>query len=169
MFTYRGRVKQSWDERVKYLWEAAGQQPEQDFLSAIEDLTSELDASDPRAAFHRACALDYVGSEAEAEPLYRQALEAGLDERTPIDGLRCRLQLASTLRNLGRISEALRVLESIDPQSLSLEHRDWLDAFMALCQASDGDPKGAARTALLALSRHLTEYTQSVPRYARDL
>ena len=135
----------------------------------MQDLIDELGVDDPRGSFQRASALDYVGREAEAEPLYRQALGSGLDKVSRVDGLRCRLQLASTLRNLGQAQDALAVLEAIHADSLEPEQRDWLDSFLALCQVSVGRERDAARTALLALSRHLTEYTESVPREAKNL
>ena len=165
---YVGAVT-SWDNRVAVLWESCGEKSEAEFLAAMQDLIDELGVDDPRRSYQRASALDYVGRESEAEPLYREAIGAGLDGVSRLDGLRCRLQLASTLRNLGQAQDALAVLEAINAESLKPEQRDWLDSFLALCQVSAGRERDGARTALLALSRHLTEYTETVPREARNL
>lgn len=136
---------------------------------AMDALAAERPASDPVAMYERASARDFVGLEAEAETLYRQALAGGLadiDERRAVEA---RVQLASTLRLLGRPHEAVTVLDELDLSSLPPDRADWVRAFLALALADTGDAKAAARTALEGLSNHLTQYRAVVARYAAEL
>ena len=89
------------------MWTDAGSRSEPEVEAAIESLVAERPADDALAVFELAGVRDYVGREAEAEPLYRRALELGLDE--PQHG-QAVIQLASTMRNLGRPDEALVLL-----------------------------------------------------------
>ncbi|WP_309128600.1 tetratricopeptide repeat protein [Microbacterium sp.] len=117
-----------------------------------------------RAAFEQAGARDAAGLEAEAEPLYRRALELGLP-----DDLRAQatIQLASTLRNLGRVVESLELLRIERERGGPL--RDAASAFYALSLASAGDPIAATAVALEALAPHLPRYGRSVGAYAGEL
>ena len=67
-------------------------------------------AGDARIAFEYAGTHDSAGHEADAVPLYEEALRLGL--REPLRH-RAQLQLASSLRNLGRHDEALAVVEDV--------------------------------------------------------
>ncbi|MFD5215148.1 tetratricopeptide repeat protein [Microbacterium sp. NPDC058345] len=117
-----------------------------------------------RSAFERAGARDSAGLEAEAEPLYRRALELGLP-----DDLRAQavIQLASTLRNLGRVAESLDLLRAERERGGPLHES--ASAFYALSLASAGDPLSAASVALDALAPHLPRYGRAVGAYAREL
>src|SRR5262245_14823937 len=64
--------------------------------------------TDPRAHFEYAGALDYQGREAEAVAPYRRAQTLGLSGD---DLPRLYVQLGSTLRNVGAISEAVDFLQ----------------------------------------------------------
>ena len=102
----------------------------------------------------------------EAEPLYRAALDGG-----GLDAYRRRraaIQLASTLRNLGKAKEAIALLhhERGEPPD---EFDDAVAAFLALALADTGKPREALSIALLALAPHLARYNRSLTSYARDL
>jgi tetratricopeptide (TPR) repeat protein len=158
----------SWEQRVAALWAEAADGDGATVL-AMDALASERPAGDPVAIYERASVRDFVGLEAEAETLYRQALAGGLadvDERRAVEA---RVQLASTLRLLGRPQEAVAVLEELDLSSLPLDRADWVRAFLALALADAGNPKAAARIALEGFSNHLTQYGAVVARYAADL
>jgi tetratricopeptide (TPR) repeat protein len=156
-------VRDDWDERVNAVWSTAAQRSEDDVLVMILALADERPERDPDALFERASAYDYVGREAEAEPCYRQALEAGLaGARRP----RALIQLASTLRNLGRAAEGVDLLNA-EPGGSDLS--DVRAAFMALMLLDAGRPDEAVGRALLALARHLTEYRRAVTFYADEL
>lgn len=132
-------------------------------LAAILTLADERPEGDADALFERASAYDYVGREAEAEPCYRAALGAGLaGDRRP----RALIQLASTLRNLGRAAEGADLLRSeTGDEGLA----DVRAAFLALLLLDAGRPDEAVARALLALARHLPEYRRAVTYYADEL
>lgn len=116
--------------------------------------------------FELAGAYDSAGREAEAEPLYRAAAEAGLAEADPTrEAYRC-IQHASTLRNLGRVDEAIAMLELAPRHEPSGAARE---AFLALALHSAGRHDEALRVALEALAPTLPLYRRSVLAYAAEL
>jgi tetratricopeptide (TPR) repeat protein len=154
-----------WRERVDAVWAAATDkntdENEAETVAAITALAAER-PDDAVALFELAGAYDYSGEEAAAEPLYRRALDAGLDE--PYQG-RAVIQLASTLRNLGRFDEAVELLDTL-PDDHAL--KDAASAFMALTLSSMGRDRAALATALDALARYLPEYGRAVRYYATE-
>ena len=148
------------------VWAAADGLSDDALLGRIGELVAERGDGDAAAAFEAASVRDYVGREAEAEGLYRAALALGLDDRRRPQAM---IQLASTLRGLGRHDEAVDLLQvHLD------EHPDdeWTApgaAFLALALASRGDERDAASVALVALSRTLPAYAGAVRRYALEL
>ena len=64
-----------------------------------------------RAKFELANALDYLGEEAQAIPLYEEAISLGLSEEYEAYA---RLQLGSSLRNVGRFDEAVSLLRDAE-------------------------------------------------------
>jgi len=159
-------MQENWRDRVANIWSQAASMAEGDVVDAIDKLVAERDHNDPEALFEAAGARDYAGLEAEAEPLYRRALENGLDA-----ALRPRaiIQLASTLRNLGQLDESIALLE----QQLNAHPDDeWTGptaAFLALALTSRGDPTLGASVALMALANYLPIYQRSVRGYAAEL
>ncbi len=111
-----------------------------------------------RQRLHRA-------DEAEAERLYRAAMDAGL---TGIRRRRAAIQYASTLRNLGRADESARILLA-ERQAGSDELDDAVTAFLALALTDLGREREAASLALRALAPHLPRYQRSLGAYAADL
>lgn len=154
-----------WDRRLAGLWAMLDSLDPTDFLARMEALAAERPPGDAIALFERASAHDSTGREAQAETLYRQALAAGLS------GLRRRravIQLASTLRNLGRAEESVTLLtaeRAAGPDELD----DAVAAFLALALADTGREREAAALALAALARHLPRYNRSLANYARAL
>lgn len=78
-------------------------------LAAAERLRSEH-SGDARIAYEYASALSSAGREDEAAPVYESALAAGLPEP---HAHRCRIQLGSALRALGRADDALAQLDAV--------------------------------------------------------
>lgn len=154
-----------WQSRVDAVWADVGL-TDDERIAAIDALASELPAADARGLFERAGAHDAAGAEAEAEPLYRAALEAGLDEERRPQAV---IQLASTLRNLGRSDEAVALLRTEIDREPASPLRDEAAAFLSLALATGGDALGAASVALLTLAPHLRRYRGAVTRYAEDL
>ena len=155
-----------WQARISGVWAAASDMAVLDVVAAIDSLVAECAPDDPAAIFEAASARDYAGLESEAEPLYRRAIELGLDADTLP---RATIQLASTLRNLGRAAESVSLLEDL------LHHHpedEWTGpgaAFLALALASRGDDRDAASVALAALANYLPVYSVSVRTYAIEL
>ncbi|WP_040165362.1 tetratricopeptide repeat protein [Microbacterium gorillae] len=158
-------VPEDWQSRVDAVW----QDEEMDDtarIAAIDALSTELGDEHPVALFERAGARDSAGIEGEAEPLYRAALAAGLD---PMRRTRAVIQLASTIRNLGKVDESLAMLAAEYDASRGGPLADEAAAFYALALTSVGDERRAASVALTALAPHLSRYTRSVTGYAAEL
>ena len=156
----------SWDSRVAEVWASADELSDEAVLASIDSLVAERGPDDAAALFEAASVRDYLGLEAQAEPLYRDAIARGLDAaRRP----QAHLQLASTLRNLGRPVEAVALLE----EHLAEHPADgWTApgaAFLALALVDAGRERDAASVALVALSESLPAYANAVRRYALEL
>ncbi len=87
-----------------------------------------------------------------------EALAAGL---TGIRRPRATIQLASTLRNLGRVEESVALL-SAEREAGSDELDDAVAGFLALALADRGREREAAGLALAALARHLPRCNRSL-------
>jgi len=160
-----GTANNGWEARVEALWASLDDFDGDAFISQMKALTAEKPADDPIALFELASAYDSVGYEEEAEPNYRRALAAGLS------GLRRRravIQLASTLRNLGKAGESIALLTA-EQDAESDELDDAVKAFLALALADAGEAKRGLSLALSALARHVPRYNRSLASYAREL
>jgi tetratricopeptide (TPR) repeat protein len=131
----------------------------------MRSLIAELPLDHPAALFELASAHDTLGQEIEAEPLYRAALEGGLDSYRR---RRAVIQLGSTLRNIGKAEEAVALLhhERGEPPD---ELDDAVAGFLALALADAGQPREALAVALGALAPHLQRYSHSLSNYAKAL
>jgi Flp pilus assembly protein TadD len=126
------------------------------------------DRTGARDLLARAGELDAAGREAEAAPLYEQALAAGLSGDDLRRGV---VQYGSTLRNLGRCDEAVSVLRRASaefPGSASVQ------VFLALALTSAGHSEEAVRRLItLALdqigSDDLQYYERALREYAAAL
>ena len=152
-----------WEERISAAWKSFDQLSEADFLAVIEKLAAELPADSGAGFFERASSLDATDHPDMAVPLYRQALEHGLEgTREAV------IQMASSLRNIGRPEESVTLLTAeIDAGSDELD--DAVLAFLALALADTGREREGISAALAALAPHLPRYQRSVATYARLL
>lgn len=155
----------SWDERVAAVWSAATEG--EGVVTTIDALAKERPVDDPVALHERASARDFAGRESEAEQPYRRALALGLADVDRRRAVEATVQLASTLRLLGRPGEALEVLDQA-PEDLRPEEHDWLTAFRVLALLDLGRADEAARRGLQALAGHLTQYGAVVGRYVAE-
>jgi tetratricopeptide (TPR) repeat protein len=154
----------TWEERLAATWDALDELPEDAFRARIEALAE--DAPDPAvAAFERACAFDSTGHSDRAVPLYREALGAGLGG---IRRRRATIQLASSLRNVGRADESVELLRA-ERDAGTDELDDAVSGFLALALADTGEEREALALALEALAPHLPRYQRSLGNYARSL
>ncbi len=158
-------MDESWEYRIAELWVALDAHEPADFLAKIEALAAELPPGSAIGLFERASAHDSLGEESKAEPLYRQALQAGL---TGEQRRRAVIQLASTIRNLGRAEESAALL-TVERAAGSDVLDDAVTAFLALALTDLGREREAAAIALGALARHLPRYKRSLAYYAQEL
>jgi tetratricopeptide repeat protein len=153
-----------WERELAALWESIDDLAEDDFLTRMDALAGEL-PDRGIAAFERASARDSTGHSDQAVPLYREALEHGLE------GIRRRravIQMASSLRNLGNPQESVELLAAeLDRPSDELD--DAVRGFLALALVDAGREREAAAIALEALSPHLPRYQRSLANYAREI
>lgn len=157
-------METDWQRRVDAVWAVADELGDDEVTRRIDALAAERPEDDPIALFERAGARDSAGREAEAEPLYRAALDGGLTGSLRVQA---HIQLASTIRNLGRPAESIALLDAVEAEAGEL--RDAVVAFRALARVSAGDARLAASEALAALAPHLTRYRVSVAAYAAEL
>src|SRR4051812_38997216 len=100
--------KDKWLSRIAEVWDRAAAMEGEELVRTIDALAGERAADDGLALFERACARDTAGVEADAERYYRAALlTRDLD---PYRRSRATIQLASTLRILGRLDESEQLL-----------------------------------------------------------
>src|SRR4051794_18995023 len=137
-----GRVT-DWDDRLAALWASLDQvsdEPGADgFVATMAALVAELPTGSPVGAFERAAAFDSTGHSDRAVPLYREALAGDLD---PERRRRAVIQLASSLRNLGRPDESVALLRT-ERAAGSDPLDDAVDAFLALALADTGHEREA--------------------------
>jgi len=158
-------VTSDYDRRSEALWATIDEHDEEAFRVKIEELVADLPADSGVAAFERACAFDSTGYPDDAVPLYRRALELGIEgERRR----RAVIQLSSSLRNLGRVPESLALLTA-EREQASDRLDDAVSAFLALALADSGREREAVSVALGALAPHLPRYQRALGNYARLL
>ena len=128
-----------WEQRLAQAWVSIDELSEEDFRALIDELAGELSDGSAIGAFERAAAFDSTGHSDRAVPLYRQALDAGLEgERRR----RAVIQMASSLRNLGQPEESVALLmEELHRDSDHLD--DAVRGFLALALVDTGREREA--------------------------
>lgn len=120
---------------------------------------------------HRAWEARVAGLQNEAEGHYRAALATGCLD--PYRSSRASIQLASTLRILGRLQESEQLLvEELDRHAQTGSERalhDEARATLALTYVAQGRAIEAAGLALCALAPRLSRYNRSIGRNAAKL
>jgi cyanophycin synthetase len=143
---------------------------EPDEQAAVAAARSLVDThpGDPRLDYELGGCLDRAGKEEEAIGWYRKAIDAGLREPHRHRAL---IQLASSLRVVGRPEDALRILDDLAtyrPSSVAVE------AFRALARHDGGDHGGALAGLLTFVVDHATDpedqaYARALRAYAAQL
>ena len=152
-----------WEQRLADLWASLDELSEQAFLSKMELLVAELPADSAVAAFERAGSFDSTGHADLAVPLYRKALELGLEGQRR---RRAVIQMASSLRNLGQATESVALLTA-ERERESDDLDDAVSATLALALVDVGREREAVSVAVTALSRQMTRCRRSMANYAR--
>ncbi|KQX82179.1 hypothetical protein ASD48_02430 [Streptomyces sp. Root1310] len=164
-------VNQDWEDRVTAAWAGFDAYPQEraaEFRAVIDKLVAELPEGSPLGPFERACAWDSTGHSDRAAPLYRDALARGLTEVSGYKGRRAKIQLASSLRNIGQADEGVKLLTpELDARSDELD--DAVRACLALCLSSLGRDREGLSLVLGALAPHLPRYQRSMANYAKAL
>lgn len=164
-------MNQDWEDRVAATWAGFDDYAEEDaadFRAAVDALVAELPDGSPLGPFERACAWDSTGHSDRAVPLYREALTLGLSQVSGYKGRRAKIQLSSSLRNIGEAEEGVKLLTpELDAPSDELD--DAVRACLALCLSSLGRDREGLSLVLGALAPHLPRYQQSMANYARAL
>ena len=156
---------EEWEIRLADLWAGIDEHPDDEFIGLMDGLTAELPPDDGVGPFERAASRDSTGHSDLAVPLYREALEL------PLPGERRRravIQLASSLRNLGRAGESVALLEA-ELRQRSDHLDDAVRGFLALALADTGREREGLCHALVALAAHLPRYQRSLANYAHQL
>ncbi|KPI32035.1 tetratricopeptide repeat protein [Streptomyces sp. NPDC048253] len=152
-------------------WAGFDEYPEEraaEFRAVIDKLVAELPEGSPLGPFEQACAWDSTGHSDRAAPLYRDALARGLSEVSGYKGRRAKIQLSSSLRNIGQADEGVKLLTAeLDAPSDELD--DAVRACLALCLSSLGRDREGLSLVLGALAPHLPRYQRSMANYAKAL
>lgn len=161
-------MNQNWEDRVAAAWARFDDYAEEEgaeFRALIDALVAELPGDSPLGPFEQACAWDSTGHSDRAVPLYREALSRGL---SGYRGRRAKIQLSSSLRNVGQAEEGVKLLTpELDAPSDELD--DAVRACLALCLSSLGRDREGLSLVLGALAPHLPRYQRSMANYARLL
>ena len=152
-----------WEERVAAFWQSADDSKIEETLAGMKSLVEELDPTNPLGLFEWASVHDFLGLEPEAIPIYKQALHSGLSGLKREKAL---IQLASSLRNVGKPDEAVALLESA---TFSVETEAAAKAFLALAHVDSGNASKALSIALMELYPAGGLYEKSIKFYATDL
>ncbi|AYG02921.1 tetratricopeptide repeat protein [Gryllotalpicola protaetiae] len=105
-----------WQAKIDAFWAEFDDSDADGCLRRMRALVAKRPAGDPEALAEWGGVHDSLGLEAEAVGPYRAALAAGL---APERAHQVTIQLASTLRNLGRTDEALELLDALDAPELA--------------------------------------------------
>lgn len=152
-----------WKQRVDHVWARLDDLDPDDAVRQVAEAV--VDAPAAEALFERAGSFDATDRPELAEPLYREAIAAGLTGRTRAMAT---IQLASTVRNLGRPDEAETLLHDLlHGDAAGLE--DAAQAFRALALVDLGREREAAAALLTTLADHLPAYARSLRGYAEEL
>jgi len=151
----------SWQAEVDQLWSQFESLRKDDFLAAMALLAQRDPNGGGQGAFELASAHDALNRESAAVGLYRQSLQRTLPEATRRQAA---IQLASSLRVVGELSESIALLER--EAAISDGLTDAANAFLCLSLIDADRSAEAAARALLSLSKHLPSYRKSVANYA---
>jgi len=152
-----------WEASIAELWERFDSLGRDEGVAAMRDLTVACPVTDGRAAFELAGMYDSMGFEEEARAEYERALDLGLDESRHAQ---LAVQYGSTLRNLGRLDEAIAVLRAAPThESTGSTPR----IVLALALHSAGRKDEALRVAIEAQIETLPRYQRSMRNYASAL
>ncbi len=152
-----------WEADVAELWTRFDSYDREGGVAAMHALAATCPARDGRASSERAGMFDSMGFEAEAATEYERALALGLDAARHAQ---LAVQYGSTLRNLGRLDEAIAVLQAAPTDATTGSAPRIV---LALALHSAGRKDEALRVAIEAQIEGLPRYQRSMRAYAAAL
>lgn len=153
-------TEDQWEASVRDLWDRLDSFDRETGVAAMREVAQACPATDGRAAFELAGMFDSMGFEAQASEEYERALKRGLDDARHAQ---LAVQYGSTLRNLGRLDEAIAVLSAAPVhESTGSAPR----VVLALALHSAGRKDEALRVAIEAHVPALPRYQRSMRNYA---
>lgn len=155
----------TWQHDLEAAWKSLEETSPAEFLARIRGIVEAPSVPRAMRAFQLACAHDSTGRPDLAVPGYEAALAKGLDG---YERRRAKIQLASSMRNLGRSAQSVEIL-SDEPTDLGDELDDAIVVFRSLALTDVGREREAVVALVHALADHLPRYTASAHRYADAL
>jgi tetratricopeptide (TPR) repeat protein len=157
----------SWEERIADAWYRARTEevPDADLRDAVAALVAELPEDHPAALYEIGSAWDSTRVPETAIAFYRAALASGL---RPDRRRQAVIQLASSLRNVGRADEAVEILQA-ERRELSDDLDAQLDGFLALSLADAGRAREGVGVAVAALGSLVQRYHRSLSAYGEEM
>lgn len=149
-----------WEAAIADLWERFDSLDRDDGVPAMQALGERCPAQDGRAAFELAGMYDSMEFESEAGAEYERALELGLDDARHAQ---LAVQYGSTLRNLGRLDEAIAILQAAPTHATTGSAPR---VVLSLALHSAGRKDEALRVAIEAQIDALPRYQRSMRTYA---
>ncbi|MBW4719991.1 tetratricopeptide repeat protein [Saccharothrix obliqua] len=155
----------AWNDDLDAAWERLPDTPPEEFVALIAKLVDRPEVPPAIRHFHIAGSHDSTGRSDLAIPHYQRALDEGL---SGYEGRRAKIQLASSLRNVGRADEGDRILAG-ESTAVGDGLDDAIVVFHALVLTDLGREREAVSRLVHALADHLPRYTASAHRYADAL
>ncbi|WP_084101339.1 tetratricopeptide repeat protein [Demequina sp. NBRC 110051] len=152
---------QEWEAAVAQLWATADRARPGAVLARARDLVAARTEGDAAALFELASAHDFVGEEEVAVGLYEHALDAGLDARRHDEAV---IQLASSLRNVGRPADAVMLLD-VSPVADALAPAAAAFRVLALRDLGEASAEEVSSASAAASD---SPYGRAVARYAAE-
>jgi tetratricopeptide (TPR) repeat protein len=151
-------MEPNWKELVEKGWEYA--EDEERLIDYFKKVAKEYPIA-ARAKFELANAYDFVGKEEEAIPLYEQALAIGLS--LEYEGY-ASIQLGSSLRNVGRLEEAIDLLSNAKDR---FPHLPSITMFLAIALHDSERCSEATKQVLEEMLKNVK--TPDIERYSKGL
>jgi tetratricopeptide (TPR) repeat protein len=158
-------MEPKWETVVKNGWE--NKDDENKLIKYFSELAEKY-PNTARAKFELANAYDFIGQEDKAIKQYEDAIRIGLNAEYEAYAL---LQLGSSLRNVGRIDDAISVLSDAEKRYPEFPS---ITMFLGMAMHDKNMNTEALRTTLNAMLRHfktsdIERYRVSLENYIRDI
>jgi hypothetical protein len=155
----------NWERELEAAWADLGSLEADDFMARVLAIVDDPSVPAEIREFEVACVHDSTGRSGLAVPGYRRALSMGL---SGYRARRTKIQLASSLRNVGGSEQSVEMLAA-ESTTVGDGLDDAVSVFLALALVDVGREREAVAGLVHALAEHLPRYTASSHRYADAL